>query len=60
MISDLTTTPFAVVIGTISKDSLMTKMINIKAQQFIAYWKNWQKYEPRVFKDTEVTRRGYE
>ena len=55
MISDLTTTPFAVVIGTISKDSLMTKMINIKAQQFIAYWKNWQKYEPRVFKDTELS-----
>ena len=55
MISDLTTTPFAVVIGTISKDSLMTKMINTKAQQFIAYWKNWQKYEPRVFKDTELT-----
>ncbi len=56
MISDITTTPFAVVIGTISKDSLMTKMINAKAQQFTAYWKNWQKYEPRIFKDTEVTK----
>ena len=56
MISDITTTPFAVVIGTISKDSLMTKMINAKAQQFIAYWKNWQKYEPRIFKDTDVTK----
>jgi pimeloyl-ACP methyl ester carboxylesterase len=54
IISDLTTTPFAVVIGTISKDSMMTKIINTKAQQFIAYWKNWQKYEPRVFKDTEL------
>jgi len=55
MISDLTTTPFAVVIGTISKDSLMTKAINAKAQQFIGYWKNWQKYEPRSMKDVDVT-----
>jgi predicted esterase len=55
MISDLQTTPFAVVIGTISNDSMMTKMINRKAQEFISYWKNWQKYEPRVFKDTELT-----
>ena len=55
-ISDLTTTPFAVVIGTISKDTSMTTMINTKAQQFIGYWKNWQKYEPRVFKDAELSR----
>ncbi|MCG6959868.1 prolyl oligopeptidase family serine peptidase [bacterium BMS3Abin03] len=55
MISDITTTPFAVVIGTISKDSLMTKMINTKAGQFINYWKNWQKYEPRVFKDVDLS-----
>ena len=55
-ISDLATTPFAVVIGTISKDSSMKTMINTKAQQFIGYWKNWQKYEPRVFKDTELPR----
>ncbi len=60
MISDLTTTPFAVVIGTISKDSLMTKMINLKAQQFVNYWKDWQKYEPRVFKDTELTQNDME
>jgi predicted esterase len=55
MISDIETTPFAVVIGTISNDSLMTKLINNKAKEFINYWKNWQKYEPRVFKDTELT-----
>jgi hypothetical protein len=34
---------------------LMTKMIKTKAQQFINYWENWQKYEPRVFKDTELS-----
>ncbi|MBN1397076.1 MAG: prolyl oligopeptidase family serine peptidase [Bacteroidetes bacterium] len=54
-ISDLTATPFVVVIGTISKDSLMVKAINTKAQQFISYWKNWQKYEPRSIKDVDVT-----
>jgi len=55
MISDVATTPFAVVIGTISKDPLMTKAINAKAQQFINYWKTWQKYEPRSMKDVDVS-----
>jgi predicted esterase len=55
MISDIQTTPFAVVIGTISNDSLIKKLVNRKAQEFINYWKNWQKYEPRIFKDTELS-----
>jgi predicted esterase len=54
-ISDIQTTPFMVVIGTTANDSLMTKLINRKAQEFISYWKNWQKYEPRVIKDKELT-----
>jgi pimeloyl-ACP methyl ester carboxylesterase len=54
-ISEIITSPFAVVIGTISNDSLMTNIIPQKAQEFIDYWKNWQKYEPRVFKDTEIS-----
>ncbi|MBN2424793.1 MAG: prolyl oligopeptidase family serine peptidase [Calditrichaceae bacterium] len=54
-ISEVTNTPFAVVIGTISKDSLMTKLCRQKAQEFINSWKDWQKYEPRVFLDTEMT-----
>lgn len=54
-ISEITTTPFALVIGTTSKDSLMAKLIQQKAQEFINYWKNWQKYEPRVFKDSEIS-----
>ncbi|MBN2008256.1 prolyl oligopeptidase family serine peptidase [candidate division KSB1 bacterium] len=54
-ISDIITTPFAVVIGTISKDSMMVKLCAMKAQEFIDYWKNFQKYKPRVFKDTEMT-----
>ena len=54
-ISHVTTTPFAVVIGTSSKDTLMNKLCRMKANDFIKYWKNWQKYEPRVFLDTELS-----
>jgi dienelactone hydrolase len=54
-ISEITSSPFAVVIGTISNDSLMIKLINKKSQEFITYWKTWQKYEPRIFKDMELT-----
>jgi predicted esterase len=53
-ISELTTTPFAVVIGTISDDSLMVKLCRQKAMDFVKGWKDWQKYEPRVFNDTEL------
>ncbi len=53
-ISHLATTPFAVIIGTSSKDSLMNKLCRMKANEFVSYWKNWQKYEPRVFLDTEL------
>jgi pimeloyl-ACP methyl ester carboxylesterase len=54
-ISEVTTTPFAVVIGTISHDSTMVKICGLKAREFVNDWKVWQKYEPRVFKDTEIT-----
>ena len=54
-ISHVTTTPFAVVVGTSSKDELMNKLCRMKADEFINYWKNWQKYEPRVFLDTELS-----
>ena len=53
-INDFTNTPFALVVGTISKDTLMQKVIKIKTDAFVAYWKNWQKFEPRIFKDTEI------
>jgi hypothetical protein len=55
-ISHVTTTPFAVVVGTSSKDELMNKLCRMKADEFINYWKNWQKYEPRVFLDTELSK----
>ncbi|MBX3008830.1 MAG: prolyl oligopeptidase family serine peptidase [Melioribacteraceae bacterium] len=53
-VSDLSTTPFAVIIGTISEDSLMVKMCRQKAMDFVRGWKEWQKYEPRVFNDYEL------
>ncbi|MCF8413008.1 MAG: prolyl oligopeptidase family serine peptidase [Melioribacteraceae bacterium] len=52
---DFFNTPFALVIGTISGDETAQKLINLKSQEFISYWKDWQKFEPRVFKDTEIT-----
>ena len=54
-LADVTNTPFAVVIGTISTDSLMRKLCEMKARDFINNWKDWQKCEPRVFKDIELS-----
>ena len=54
-LSDFTTTPFAVVIGTSAKDPAMAKALGDKADAFVGQWRNWQKYPPRVFKDTEIT-----
>ncbi len=54
-IADVTATPFAVVIGTSSQDSTMVRLCAQKAKAFADEWKVWQKYEPRVFKDTDMT-----
>ncbi len=53
--SDFTTTPFAIVIGTVSKDPEMMEMCRNTADVAIKYWRDWQKQEPRVFKDTELS-----
>ena len=52
---DFTATPFAVVIGTTSKDPEMVKALRAKADGFIVGWRNWQKFAPRVFTDTQIT-----
>ncbi|MFA5266102.1 MAG: prolyl oligopeptidase family serine peptidase, partial [Opitutaceae bacterium] len=54
-IQDFTVTPFAVVIGTVSHDPEMAELCRQKADAFIGYWRNWQKQELRVFKDTEIS-----
>jgi pimeloyl-ACP methyl ester carboxylesterase len=54
-IADFQNTPFIIVVGTISSDSLMTKMIRQKAEMIVGNWKAAQKYEPRVKNDVDVT-----
>lgn len=49
------TTPFAVVVGTISPDALMRERIETAANRFAQQWLQWQKHPVRVLKDTEVT-----
>jgi dienelactone hydrolase len=52
--ADFFNTPFAVVVGTSAKDPQLRSLIEAKAKGFIDAWKDWQKFEPRVFKDTEI------
>jgi len=53
--SDFTVTPFAIVIGTISKDPEMVALCRKKAESAINAWRDWQKQEPRVFEDANMT-----
>ena len=53
--ADFTVTPFAVVIGTVSKDPEMVALCREKAKVFVDGWREWQKQEPRVFQDTELS-----
>jgi len=52
--ADFTVTPFAIVIGTVSKDPEMVALCRQKADTVIGGWRDWQKQEPRVFQDTEI------
>lgn len=53
--TDFFNTPFAVVIGTSSPDAAMRALIDSQAKAFIGAWKESQKFEPRVFRDTEIS-----
>jgi dienelactone hydrolase len=55
MTTEFFMTPFAVVVGTSSKDPDMVELCRTKAQGFVDAWKEWQKVSPRVFLDTEIT-----
>jgi dienelactone hydrolase len=52
--ADFTATPFAIVVGTSSKDEEMVALCRQKAKAFVDGWRDWQKQEPRVFQDTEL------
>jgi dienelactone hydrolase len=53
-IADFAITPFAVVIGTVSKDTAMAALCRAKASSFIESWRVWQNQQPRVFDDTAM------
>ena len=54
-VSDIFTTPFAIVTGTSASDPEMKQMCANKAEALAAAWKDWQRVPARVFKDSEVT-----
>lgn len=53
--ADFFNTPFAVVVGTSSRDAAMNTLLESKARGFVGAWEEWQKFKPRMFKDTEIT-----
>lgn len=53
--NDFFNTPFAVVVGTSSKDARINDLSRAQGEQFAQNWQEWQKYPPRLFKDTEIS-----
>ncbi len=54
-IDEVTTTPFAIVIGTISSDPAMRRFCRLRAEIARDNWETWQHVVPRVFIDTDMT-----
>jgi poly(3-hydroxybutyrate) depolymerase len=54
-LSDVTTTPYAIVVGTVSDDSEMRKACRADADRRIAEWEDAQHVTPRHFLDTELS-----
>jgi dienelactone hydrolase len=52
--ADFGVTPFAIVIGTSARNPEMVALCAQKAQSVVDNWLDWQKQQPRVFKDTEI------
>ncbi len=52
---DFQNTPFLIVVGTHSKDSVMNKVMQRQVATIVGDWKGQQKFEPRVKKDVDVT-----
>jgi poly(3-hydroxybutyrate) depolymerase len=55
-VADIVSTPFAIVVGTTSKDPLMRKYCEDKATAMRTLWEKWQHASPRVIRDTELSR----
>jgi len=54
-IDEVTTTPFAIVVGTISSDPAMRRFCRLRAEAARDGWETWQHVRPRYFIDTEMT-----
>ncbi|MDB6158557.1 MAG: hypothetical protein JWO04_2263 [Gammaproteobacteria bacterium] len=54
-LSRLITTPFAVVVGTTSRDPVMQQRCQAKADAFVRLWRQWQHVSARVFRDDQIT-----
>jgi len=54
-LDDVRNTPFAIVVGTASKDPRMRRFCRLRAEQARDDWTTWQHVEPRFFLDTEIT-----
>jgi len=48
------TTPFAIVMGTISPDPAMREVCRRHAETVTRNWEDWQHWRPPLFKDTEI------
>jgi len=48
-------TPFAVVVGTIAPDDMTRQLCQVKAQEYVQFWKGWQNEPIRFYKDTEIS-----
>ena len=48
-------TPFAIVVGTTSKDERTRRFCRLLAERMRDDWKTWQHVTPRYFTDTEIT-----
>lgn len=54
-IREVFNTPFAIVVGTVSADPAMKAACRRKADELVAFWREWQHQLPRIFLDTEIT-----
>jgi len=54
-VSNVQTTPFAIVVGTTSKDPRMAEFVRRAADMARKAWVTWQHTPPRYFLDTEIT-----
>ena len=53
-LNDFFNTPFAVVVGTSSRNPRINALSRAHGEQFASSWEEWQKYRPRYFLDTEI------